>query len=147
MAPDPKEMMTRRYAASLTFSGTAWFFIAGVFGGAVPIFSGELWIQHLACALFTAYVVGIALKNPILYWTGWKWYVLPLITLLMATIVFGFLLPCSWLLTNTFSGDGVDGEAFILIPFIFVFYSMTYYLALLYPLAMATQCILKAARR
>ena len=146
MAPDPKGMMTRRYGASLTFSGIAWFSIAGVFGGAVPVFSAELWIQHLACALLTAYVVGIALKNPILYWTGWKWYVLPLITLLLATIVFGFLLPCSWLLASVFSGGGVDGEAFKL-TLIIVFYSMTYYLVFLYPLAMATQYILRAARR
>ena len=137
-----------RYTIRLLVSGIAWFLIAGIFGKSVPIITRELWIYHLVCALLTANVVGIALQRPIVNWTGWKWLMLPLITILLATFVFGLLLPCSWLLYSLFSGGGgVDGEAFTKLPFLFVFYSMTYFLIFLYPLAMATQYFVRAPWR
>src|SRR5262249_48931650 len=80
---------------------------------------------------------------PILYWSGWRWDLLPLLTLLVATAAFGFLLPCAWLVTGLFRGGGVDAEAFYKTPLAFVFYSMTFYLVILYPAALLTQHLLR----
>jgi hypothetical protein len=77
-----------------------------------------------------------------LRWRGWRWYVLPLLTLLTGTIVFGFLVPCAWALT-----DSLDAEAFYKVPLMIVFYSMTFYLMVLYPLALLTQHLLRRGMR
>ena len=130
--------MNSRYAVLLLISGTAWFLVAGVFGYAIPVFGG-MWLQHLACAIFTPFVVGIAFRVPILSWSGWRWYLLPLLTLLTGTAVFGFLLTCSWALT-----ESLGSEAFYKLPLGIVFYSMTFYLPVLYPLALLTQHLLRS---
>ncbi len=129
--------MTKRYSILLLVSGSGWFVVAGVFGHAIPVF-GSMWFLHLVCAVLTSFLVGIAFRVPILRWSGWRWYVLPLLTLLTGTTVFGFLLPCAWALT-----ESVDGEAFYRLPLAIVFYSMTFYLAVLYPLALLTQLLLR----
>lgn len=129
--------MNKRYSILLLISGTGWFLVAGVVGYAIPVF-GRMWFQHLLCAIFTAFVVGIAFRAPILSWSGWRWYVLPLLTLLTGTAVFGILLTCSWALT-----ESLDREAFYKLPLGIVFYSMTSCLPVLYPLALLTQHLLR----
>jgi hypothetical protein len=80
------------------------------------------------------FVVGITFQPAILSSQGWRWYVLPFLTLLTGTAVFGFLLTCSWALT-----DSLDSEAFYKLPLAIVYYSMTAFLPVLYPLALLTQ--------
>jgi hypothetical protein len=136
--------MSVRYATTLFFCGTSWFIIAAVLGESVPIL-GKMWLQHYVAAVFTAYVLGLLLKKPLRYWEGWPWYGLPFVSLILGISLFGFLLPCSWLLTAwvTGSGGGVDADAFYTIPLTLLFYSMTYYIIMLYPLAFITQWILR----
>jgi hypothetical protein len=134
--------MRNRYVILLALAGVAWFLVAGVLGSAVPVL-GSMWFQHSLCAILTAFVVGFTFKGPILRWSGWRWYLLPLLTLLVAAAVFGFLVPCAWLITELFRGGGVDSEAFYKTPLMFVFYSMTFYLVILYPLALLTQHLLR----
>ena len=134
--------MKNRYTILLTLSGVAWFLVAGVLGSAVPVL-GSMWFQHSICAILTAFVVGFTFRGPIFRWSGWRWYLLPLLTLLVATAVFGFLLPCAWLITELFRGNRVDAEAFYKTPLLIVFYSMTFYLVILYPLALLTQHLLR----
>ena len=129
--------INKRYSILLLLSGIGWFLVAGVFGYAIPVFGG-MWFQHLVCAIFTAFVVGIAFQVPILSWSGWRWYLLPLLTLLIGVAVFGFLLTCSWALNESLSS-----EAFYKLPLAMVFYSMTFYLPVLYPLALLTQHLLR----
>ncbi len=121
----------------LLLSGVGWFLIAAVFGYWIPVLGG-MWLRHLACAVLTSFVVGISFRVPIMRWSGWRWYVLPLLTLLVGTTVFGFLLPCAWALT-----ESLDSEAFYKFPLAIILYSMTFYLAVLYPLALLTQHLLR----
>ena len=128
-----------RYNLALIVSGIGWFCVAAVLGRAVPIL-GEMWLQHLASALVTSLVVGFLFKKPVMTWRGRRRYLLPVLTLLSATTLFGVLLPLSWKLTAALRGSGgVDGEAFYLVPALVVFYSMTAYILILYPLALLTQ--------
>jgi hypothetical protein len=128
-----------RYSILLLLSGVGWFLIAGVFGYSIPVI-GSMWLRHLVCAVLTSFIIGISFRVPIMRWSGWRWYVLPLLTLLSGTTVFGFLLPCAWALT-----DSLDNEAFWKLPLAIVFYSMTFYLVALYPLALLTQHLLRKA--
>ena len=126
------------YFASLVVSGFCWFGVAAALGSAVPIL-GEMWIQHLVSAVITSLAVGYIFKKPLMTWRGGRWYLLPILTLLAATALYGLLLPLSWLVTGTGS---VDGEAFYLMPTLIVWYSMTVFIVILYPLALLTQTIL-----
>src|SRR5438477_10169563 len=127
--------MKKQYSIMLLLCGAGWFLVAGVLGYAVPIL-GSMWFQHLICGVLTAFVVGIAFRVPILRWSGWRWYLLPLLTLFAGTTVFGFLLACSWHLADSLRGAGrLEREAFYKIPLAFVFYSMCF-LYVLYPLAL-----------
>jgi len=132
-----------KFVSGGVLSGSIWFLAAGAVGSAVPIF-GEMWLPHWICAIFTAFVVGTLLNGPIHQWKGWRWYALPLLSLGIATLLYGFLLPCAWLLVAWRHGGGVDAEAFYKTPLIFAFYSMTFYLVLFYPMALLTQCLMKS---
>jgi hypothetical protein len=139
--------MRKRYLILLLVSGAGWFLIAGVLGYAIPVF-GCMWLQHLVCAILTSLVVGSTFRAPILHWSGWRWYLLPLLTLLTGTAVFGFLLTCSWHLTESLRGEvGLENDAFYKLPLAIVFYSMTSFLPVLYPVALLTQQLLRRQMR
>jgi hypothetical protein len=87
--------MNKRYAMLLLIAGVAWFLIAGVLGYAIPVF-GSRWVQHLVWAILAAFIVGTGFRLPMLHWRGWRWYLLPLLTLLTGSTVFGVLVTCSW---------------------------------------------------
>jgi hypothetical protein len=130
------------YIVALVVSGICWFCVAAVLGSSVPI-RGEMWVQHLMSAVVTSLAVGYTFKKPLMTWRGWRWYILPILTLLFATALYSLLLPLSWLVTATLKGSGgVDGEAFYQIPAMMVLYSMTVYIVVLYPLALLTQTVL-----
>jgi hypothetical protein len=132
-----------RYNLALIVSGIGWFLIAAILGGGVPII-GEMWLQHLISAVVTSLVIGFFFRKAVMTWRGWRRYILPLLTLLSATTLFGFLLPVSWQITSMLQGRGnVDGQAFSQFPFLLIFYSMTAYLLILYPLALLTQNLLR----
>jgi hypothetical protein len=136
--------MKARYSILLLITGVSWFLVAGAFGYSIPVF-GAMWIQHLICAILTSFAVGLTFRVPILRWTGWRWYALPLLTVFAGTAVFGVLMPCSWLLTESLQGGvGVDREAFYKLPCLIVLYSMTSCLVVLYPLALLTQHLLRS---
>lgn len=131
-----------KYIFALVVSGICWFGVAAVLGSGVPIL-GEMWLEHLISAVITSLVVGLIFQKPLTAWQGWWRYILPLLTILSATLLFGLLLPLSWWVTAKIRGSGsVDGEALYLIPALVVFYSMTIYLVILYPLALLTQSLL-----
>lgn len=134
-------IMKYRYPILLFASGLIWFLVAAALGSAVPIL-GEEWFPHLICAIVTAFAVGFIFGTAIFSWSGWRWYALPLLTLFVASGLFGFLLPLSWSLTGT-SGTSVDSEAFYKMPLSFIVYAMTLYLVILYPIALLTQLMLK----
>jgi len=136
-----------KYNLALIVSGICWFCIAAVLGVSVPII-GEMWLQHLLSAVVTSLLVGFLFRKPVMTWRGWRSYLLPLLTLFSATTLFGVLLPVSWQVTAALQGRGdVDGQAFYLVPASVVFYSMTAYLLLLYPLALLTQTLLRKLSR
>ena len=127
------------YLFALTLSGIGWFIVAAALGSGVPIL-GEMWVQHLISAIVTSLAVGYMFKKPLMTWRGLWWYMLPILTLLSATTLYGFLLPLSWSVTAAIKGSGnVDGQAFYQIPAMMVLYSMTVYIVVLYPLALLTQ--------
>ena len=130
------------YIFALVVSGICWFGVASVLGSGVPIL-GEMWLQHLISAVITSLVVGIIFRKPLMTWQDRCRYILPFLTILSATTLFGLLLPLSWWVTAKIAGTGnVDGEAFYLVPAWVVFSSMTTYLLILYPLALLTQNLL-----
>src|SRR5690348_15003 len=133
--------MTSRYSMLLLLSGTGWFLVAGILGYSLPVF-GKMWFRHFLCAVLTSFSVGIIFRGPILRWSGWRWYILPLLTLFTGTAVFGVLFTCSWALT-----DSLGIEAFYKLPLTIVFYSMTFYVAGLYPLALLTQHLLRSGMK
>ena len=136
-----------KYNLALIVSGIGWFLIAAVLGMSVPII-GEMWLQHLISAVITSLVIGFIFRKPVMTWSGWQRYILPLLTLLSATTLFGFLVPLSWQVTSILQGRGnVDGQAFSQVPFLLVFYSMTVYILILYPLALLTQNLLRKYSR
>ena len=135
------------YLAALILSGLCWFGVAALLGSAVPIL-GEMWLQHLVSALITSLLVGYTFKRPIRSWIGWRWYILPLLTLFVATALFGLLVPTSWWLTSIIRQTrDLDGEAFYFVPLYMLFYSLTFWLFLLYPLALLTQTLLRKLAR
>ena len=135
------------YLTALIFSGLCWFGVAALLGSAIPILN-EAWPQHLVSALITSTVVGYVFKRPIRSWIGWRWYVLPILTLFAATALFGLLVPTSWWLTSIIRKTGkVEGEAFYFVPVYMVFYALTFWLFILYPLALLTQTVLRKLAR
>jgi hypothetical protein len=135
------------YIIALVVSGICWFCFAAVLGSAVPIL-GVMWVQHLISAVITSLAVGYIFKKPLMIWCGWRWYVLPILTLLVATALYGLLLSLSGLVTATIQGKGsVVVEAFYLTPALMVLYSMTVYIVVLYPLALLTQTVLHKVGR
>jgi hypothetical protein len=58
--------------------------------------------------------------------------------LLTGTAIFGLLLTCAWALT-----DSLESDAFYKLPLAIVYYSMTAFLPVLYPLALLTQHLLR----
>jgi len=131
-----------KYIFALVVSGVCWFGVAAVLGSGIPVL-GEMWLEHVISAVITSLVVGLIFQKPIMTWLGWWRYILPFLTILSATTLFGLLLPLSWWVMAKIGGSGgVDGEAFYLIPMWVVFYSMTIYLLILYPLALLTQNLL-----
>jgi hypothetical protein len=132
-----------KYNLALIVSGIGWFCVAAVLGRGIPII-GEMWLQHLISAVITSLVIGFFFKKAVMTWRGWRRYILPLLTLLSATTLFGVLVPLSWQVTSRLQGRGdVDGQAFYQVPVFMVFYSMTAYLLILYPLALLTQNLLR----
>ena len=131
--------MKERYSILLLITGAGWFLVAVAAGYVTNVFQG-LWLPYFVSAIPAAFVVGVAFRVPILRWSGWRWYLLPLLTLLTGTAVFGLFLACSWHLTEE---GGLDCEAFYQIPFWIVFWSMTGGLPVLYPLALLTQHLLR----
>jgi hypothetical protein len=130
--------MKKRYLILLLITGAGWSLLAGVSGYFFPEF-GSLWLLYFICAILTAFVVGIAFRVPILRWSGWRWYLLPLLTLLTGTAAWGFLSTCSWHLTESLRGEvGLERAAFYQRPLTIVFYSMTWFVPMFYPLALLT---------
>ena len=131
--------MNKRYAILLLVSGAGWFLVAGVIGYAIPVF-GSMWVQHFVCAMLSAFVTGTVFRVPMLRWSGWRWYLLPLLTSLAGTTLFGFLLICSWNLTEP---GGVESCAFSMFPLAIAFYMITGGWILLYPIALLWQHLLR----
>jgi hypothetical protein len=135
--------MNKRYSILLLISGACWSLLAGVLGYFFPGF-GNLWLLYYICVILPVFVVGIAFRVPILRWSGWRWYLLPLLTLLTGTAGFGFLLTWSWHLAGSLRGEvGLERAAFYQLPLTIVFYSMTWFLPMFYPLALLTQYLLR----
>jgi len=136
-----------RYIFALVVSGVCWFCVAAVLGPAVPLL-GEMWLQHLFSALVTALAVGFLFKKALTTWRGWRWYILPILTVLSASTIFGFSVELSWRLTEAIRGrEHFGSERFYFLPAMFVLYSMTVYLLILFPLALLTQTLLRKVSR
>ena len=84
--------------------------------------------------------MGIGFRVPILRWSGWRWDLLPLLTLLTGSAAFGLLLARSWHLTSSLRGEGgIECEAFYYIPIWTVLIAMRGLVPELYPLALLTR--------
>ena len=137
-----------RYFNATAISGLGWFCVAAILGHDIPIIGREMWLPHVVCALITSLCIGYTFKKPIATWHGLRWYLLPFLTILGATTLFGFLVPISWWVKSKIErSGGVDGEAFYLLPFYIILYSMTVWLVVLYPLALLTQTLLRKVSR
>ena len=91
-----------KYIFALVVSGICWFAVATVLGSGVPIL-GEMWLPHLVSAVITSLVVGLIFQKPLMTWQGWWRYILPFLTILSATTLFG-------LVAALMVGDGEDGR-------------------------------------
>jgi hypothetical protein len=92
----------------------------------------------------TALVVGYVLRGWIKRLRGWRWFALPLLSIAIATMTFGLLLPPVWWLVDLRpQGLGIDSEAFWKTPLMFGFFSLTVYIWLMYPASLLTHYLLR----
>ncbi len=119
----------------LVFLGVFWYFFAVI---ATRLFNLDflttrLWSIEVLFAIITSVSVGLIFYNSIIKSTGKNWYILPFKTIFAASLIFGSLFTLtreppnnhwSWILA-------------------FVFYSLTYFILLFYPLALLTQYLIK----
>lgn len=133
-----------KYPAALLFSGLAWFVVSCVFLRELA----QKPVAHLMCAVITSFAVGYLFRSKIMRSLGWRFYLgWPLAILTSALTIYGLLVPASWFLIGRADGFGVDGEAFINMPTIFLMSGLTFFLPLLLPLTIGTNVLLRKILR
>jgi len=98
-------------------------------------------VLHSLSSVVTALIVAAFFRKPILSWTGARWYALPLATIAVGTTLWGLLTVAA--LDFGRPGQGMDPEAWYLLPGYAVFYSVTFFLPATYPLGFGTQAVLR----
>ncbi len=137
----------RQYVIFIT-SGLIWYFIYQLIVFIVDrrslSFHYQLELLILSSSIITSTIVGTLFLKPIINFKSSKWYWLPLFTLSFSTTLFGFFI---WLILYYFIGrtneHGVFTNNFLDIPITYLFYSLTYFIWLLYPLALLTQYLIR----
>ena len=146
-------MKKYRYLA-LILTGLFWFYIASLFDGAIRSIhnkdihiKGDTWLPHMFCSILTSIIIGYLFYKPICSWTKWKWFLLPILTLASSTIIFGILLDISWSVEHLIKSYYADigPEDILWTPLVFMFYSLTKFFILFYPLTLLTQYFLRYA--
>ncbi len=146
--------MKKYHYIALIFVGIFWFYIASIFDGAIRSINskdlhikGDTWLPHMLCSVFTSLIIGLLFYKPICNWTKWKWFLLPILTLASSTIIFAILLNISWKIEHLFKPYYEDIELTDIIgtPLVFLFYSLTQFFIIFYPLALLTQYLVRYA--
>lgn len=102
----------------------------------------EISLLELLSAIITSIIVGTLFFKAIIQFKGSKWYWLPIYTLSVSTIVFGFLMECIRYYYG-FNGPGWITNNFLNLPLVYLFYSLTYFIWFVYPLALLTQYLIR----
>src|SRR4051812_38092993 len=122
-----------KYFIGLTIAGIGWSILAStlwVRGAFLPI---------LVSGVLTAFMAGYAVRRAIRKFAGWRWFLLPLLTVTIASVVFGSLVPCALSLWAML-GQGREGlfDGMWSMGLVAVFYALTLYLPITYPASLAT---------
>ena len=128
-----------RYFSWLVFCGLAWGAVSlGLLDYVTPT-------ATMLASVATALVVGYAQRRELRQAKGSTWYVLPLLSVLIAMATYGVLEPAAeWLVGGkTWNSDRVEISAFWGYPLGFVWYGLTILIWLTYPLALATHFLLR----
>ncbi|OAQ42379.1 hypothetical protein A5893_04525 [Pedobacter psychrophilus] len=119
----------------LSSLGVLWYYFALIttelFG--IRILTTRLWSLGVLFAIITSVSVGITFYKAILKSKGTSWYLLPFLTIFFASLMFGSLY-------TAFIDRPYNSWSWILA---FVFYSLTYFIWLFYPLALLTQYLIR----
>jgi hypothetical protein len=127
------------YPCCLIFCGLAWGTVSlGLLDYVTP---GASILASVATALIVGYVQRSKLRRT----QGAAWYALPLLSILIAMAAYGVLEPVAeWLLDGrTWNSDRVEVSALWEYPLGFMFYGLTLFVWLTYPLALATHFLLR----
>ena len=126
-------------------SGIIWYCIA--IGAATIVerkdllFGRNIWLLQLLSAVVTSTIVGATFHKSIIQFKGIKWFVLPILTLAVSTTIFGFLI---WFILHEKNETyRYSIRNFYDLSLVFLFYSLTYFIWLLYPLALLTQYLIR----
>ena len=129
-----------RYALALLLSGAVWFGVSCLCLHDLT----EKPLAHFFCAVVTSFVVGYLYRAKIRESVGWRFYLLwPIVILVTALATYGLLIPTSWLIAGRAEGYGVDSEAFLNVPSIFLMSGLTFFLPLLFQLTLGTNFLLR----
>ena len=128
-----------RYWGSLVLCGLAWGGLSlGLLDYVTPT-------ATLIASVVTALIIGYVQRNGLRRAKGSTWYALPLLSVLIAMVCYGVLEPAAeWMLGGrTWNSDQVEISAFWGYPLAFVWYGLTIFIWLTYPLALATHFLLR----
>ena len=128
-----------RYLGWLVLCGLGWGCLSlGLLDYVTPVAS-------ITASIVTAIAVGLIQRHELRRATGSTWYVLPLLSVLIAMACYGVTEPAmEWLVGGkTWNSGHVEIAAFWRYPLWFVWYGLTLFSWLTYPLALATHVLLR----
>jgi hypothetical protein len=126
---------------ALLFCGLCWTALAYGLG----VTRGEIGIP-LVCGLVTSFVVWSVVSFDIQNSRGWQWFALPFFSLVVGILVFVSLIQVAWWLRDVLFEvqprySHING--YWLGPFVCLFYALTIYIWIIYPLSLLTHYLLR----
>ena|SRR5688500_5145402 len=127
-----------KYNIALMISGVAWAFLVAALSVGIPS------ATYIIAGIGTALVVGWAVRRALRKSKGWAWYLLPFVSISIASVVFGaFGESVAWISEKLSHGPIVDLGKMYLTCAYFLLYALTIYLPVTYPASLATHFLLR----
>ena len=127
--------------ALLIISGVLWTALAYSLG----VTRHEIGIP-VFCGIATSLFLGFILLDQIQKNKGWRWFLLPLQSIILGTLLFVYLLQAAWWIRETVTKD-VSGYSHIsgywMNPIVYAFYAITAFIWITYPASLLTHYALR----
>ena len=127
--------------AQLIVSGVLWTILAYVLG----VTQKEFTIP-VACGIVTSLLVGFILLHQIENSKGWRWFLLPIQSIILGTLSFTYLMQFAWWIREVLTND-IHGDSRIyghwMNPIVYTFYAVTVFIWITYPASLLTHYVLR----